>query len=426
MNRDSLRIVGVSLLLIAAGFLLAYQFVEPAPPKTITIASGSKSGAYYHFAKQYRDILKRNGIQLNILETQGSIENISLLKDRKADIAFVQGGTGNSSRDTELVSLGSLYFEPLWVFVRNERGIRRLDELSGMTISAGTEGSGTWAVARKLLADSSVPTDGDNILHLSSRDSARALLKGDIDAAFYVTSPASPLIREMLDAPGLRILNFKRAAAYIHRNTYLSAVSMPQGVISLTRDIPAQDTTLLAPTANLVTRQDLHPALQTLLTQLAAEIHGNGGFFEKPGQFPSAQYLDYPLSDDARRFLESGPSFLQRYVPFWAAVMLDRLKIMLVPLITLMIPLAKILPPTYRWRVRSRIYRWYESLKDIEQRALLATSREERLKLADEITSLEKEVKNLAVPLSYTDEVYNLRLHIDLVARNHSLTEDET
>ena len=418
MNKDSLRIAAISILVLVAGFLFTYQFVEPAPPSEITIATGSKSGAYYANAKRYHELLARQGIKLTVLETAGSLENIDLLASGEADVAFVQGGTGDAAAHPDLVSLGSLYFEPLWVFVKKDAPVAKLGDLRGLKIAAGSKGSGTWAVARQLLDINEVAATDVTIEHLSSTDGARALLNGEVDAAFFVTSAASPLVRDLLNQPKLKLLNFARAAAYTRQHRALSAVTLHQGVISLGADIPPQDMTLLAPAATLAAREDLHPALQTLIVQAASEIHGAGGVFEDPGQFPSTQYIDYPLSADAERYLVNGPSFLQRYLPFWAAVLVDRLKVMLIPLITLMIPLAKILPPAYRWRIRSRIYRWYKDLIRIEHEVLSADTDETRQALLDELAQMEHEVQLLHVPLSYTDEVYNLRLHIELVARS--------
>jgi len=420
MNKDSVRIAAISILVLLAGFLFTYQFVEPAPPREITIATGGASGAYYAFANRYRDVLASQGITLNVLQSAGSLENISLLETAQADAAFVQGGTGNAAQNPDLVSLGSLYFEPLWVFVRADLAdldVTKLSDLSGLKIAAGAEGSGTWAVAKQLLDANNVPSDTRDVQRLSSADAAHALMSGTLDAAFFVTSPTSPLVREMLQQPTLKLLNFDRASAYTRQYRYLSAVTLPRGVISLSADIPAQDVTLLAPAATLAVREDLHPALQTLLVRAAAEIHGSGGVFEQPGQFPSTQHVDFPLSEDARRYLENGPSFLERYLPFWAAVLADRLKVMLIPLITLMFPLAKILPPAYRWRIRSRIFRWYKDLIRIEQATLGETDGVTRQALLNELAVMADEVRDLHVPLSYTDEVYNLRLHIEMVMR---------
>ena len=418
MNKDSVRIVAISIIVLLAGFAFAYQFVEPAPPREITIATGGTGGAYYAFAKRYHETLARQGIKLNILQSAGSIENIALLASGKADVAFVQGGTGDARANPNLVSLGALYFEPLWVFVRADLPVESLSHLRGLKIAAGAEGSGTWAVAKQLLEANQVPTDTPNVSHASSTDAAHALMSGGVDAAFLVSSPASSLVAELLERPELKLLNFDRAAAYTRQLRYLSAVTLHQGVISLGRNIPAQTMTLLAPAATLAAREDLHPALQSLIVQAAREIHGGGGVFEEPGQFPSTHHLDYPLSGDARRTLENGPSFLERYLPFWAAVLVDRLKVMLIPLITLMIPLIKIFPPAYRWRIRSRIFRWYKDLIRIEQSAINASDEGERQALLQELMKMADEVRDLHVPLSYTDEVYNLRLHIEMILRS--------
>ncbi|OEJ67741.1 TAXI family TRAP transporter solute-binding subunit [Magnetovibrio blakemorei] len=421
MNKDSLRIAFVSLIILVAGFGIAYQFVEPAPPRAITIASGGPSGAYFAYANRYAEILARQGITLTVLETAGSLENIDLLASHKVDVAFVQGGTGDAHKNPELVSLGSLYFEPLWVFVRAGLQVEKLNDLNGLKIAAGAMGSGTWAVAQQLLDINQMPTDAPTILHMGSNEAAESLLKGDVDAAFFVTSPTSALIGQLLAEPAqsqVKLLNFIRAPAYTRQLRALSAVTLNQGVISLGRNIPAHDITLLAPAATLAAREDLHPALQTLLVRAASEIHKDGGLFEEPGQFPSSRYVDYPMSDDAERFLKNGPSFLERYLPFWAAVLVDRLKVMLIPLLTLMIPLAKILPPAYRWRIRSRIFRWYKDLIRIEQSALKTQDAKTRTALRAELQTMADEVRDLNVPLSYTDEVYNLRLHIELVMRS--------
>ena len=279
MNKDSLRIAVISIFVLLAGFVFAYQFVEPAPPREITIATGGPSGAYYAFAKRYQGILARQGIKLNVMQTAGSIENIALLSSGQADVAFVQGGTGKAAANPLLVSLGSLYFEPLWVFVRADLDVTKLSDLRGLKVAAGSEGSGTWAVAKQLLDMNQVPSDAPVIQHLASADAVRALMSGTIDAAFFVTSPTSPLVRDLLQQPTLKLMDFERAAAYTRQHRYLSAVILHQGVISLSDNIPASDITLLAPAATLATRETLHPALQTLIVQAASEIHVSGGVF---------------------------------------------------------------------------------------------------------------------------------------------------
>lgn len=420
MNKDSVRIALFGLVVVVAGFVLAYQFVEPSPPSTITIASGSERGAYYQFANRYKEILERQGIKLNVVKTQGSVENIQLLEAGKVDVAFVQGGVGDPVAQPDLVSLGSLYFEPLWVFVRADSAVTRLSDLTAKNMAVGSKGSGTWPVVRQLLALNDLATTGDHLHHVSSADGAESLVAGTVDAAFFITSPKSSLIRELLANASLRVLAFERSEAYVRQMPSLSAVTFPAGVVSLSQNIPAKDVTLLAPAATLATHAELHPALQNLLVQALIEVHGTGGVFEDAGQFPSTRFVDYPLSADAKRYLNDGPPLLQRYLPFWAAVMIDRLKVMLVPLLTLLIPLFKILPPAYRWRVRSSIYSWYKALSDIELRAASASTDQERQALRDELAALEVDVRTLKVPLSYSDELYNLRLHMDLIQKRLS------
>jgi TRAP transporter TAXI family solute receptor len=422
INRDGIRLSFIAIVIAMAGFVIAYQFVEPAPPKHLTIAAGSKSGAYYAFAQRYASILAREGIAVDVLETGGSVDNIALLSNAKADVAFIQGGVGDHTQQPTFQTLGSLYFEPLWVFVRASAPIEVLSDLKGHPIAAGGEGSGTWAVTRQLLSINDVPGDNTNVKHLSNADAVRALLAGNVDAAFFVASPTAPLVHDLLAANGLRLLNFTRAHAYTSQFRYLSAVTLHRGVISLSRDVPPADVALLAPAATLAATEALHPALVQLLVRAMIEVHGAGGLFENPGQFPSTLYADYPINESAQRYLKSGPPFLQRFMPFWAAVLFDRLIILAVPLITLLFPLFKILPPAYRWRVRSRIFRWYGDLAEIERRARAdGGSGEDKSHLIEELDAMAHEVRAMKVPLSYADEAYDLRLHIDLIRRELSV-----
>ncbi|MES9938611.1 MAG: TAXI family TRAP transporter solute-binding subunit [Sedimenticola sp.] len=411
--RDHLHIFGPAIAITLLGFLLAFQFVQPAPPARITIATGGLEGAYSLFGQRYREIIKREDIQLEVLNTKGSVENISLLESGKADIAFVQGGTEQASRGDELISLGSLYFEPIWVFHRSNLTLDRLTGLQEKRVAIGPEGSGTRAVALQLLSDNAITPSNTRLIELSGRPAADALLKGDIDAAFFVASPRSPVVRALLDSTEISLMSFNRADAYARLHRYLSTVVLPEGVINLEHNLPRRETRLLAASANLVAHKDLHPALVDLLLQAASEVHGEGGWFEEQGQFPAAQFLAFPLSKEAKRFYKFGPPLLQRYLPFWAATLVDRLKVMLLPLVALMIPLFKVMPPIYRWRIRSRIYRWY--------REVLAIDRRSDVPGADidvamgELDAIEEDVSKVSVPLSYAEELYDLRLHIGLV-----------
>lgn len=406
-----------AVIITLLGFLIAWQFVNPAPPRTITVATGGKDGAYYHFAKQYRELLAAEGIELKILETAGSVENLRLLAEEPpgADIAFIQGGTGTQSESGHAVSLASLYYEPLWVFYRGEQTIDRLTEFRHKRLSTGAPGSGTRAVALTLLEDNRFDIASGHLLSMDNRSSREALLEGNVDAALLVASPRSELVNQLLHDQNVHLMSFARAEAYTRRHHYLSGVSLPEGVIDLEANIPPTDTHLLAATANLVARDTFHPALVSLLLQVASEVHSKGDIFERPGEFPNTLNLEFLLDDDAERFFKHGPPVLQRYLSFWTANLIDRLKIMLVPLVTLLIPLFKIMPPAYRWRVRKKIYRWYRELQALDIDNPENESIEHLQSLLTRLESIEDEVRKVRVPLSYVDELYDLRLHISLV-----------
>lgn len=412
-----LKTFGPAILIAIAGCFIAWQFVNPAPPDSITIATGQQGGAYVLFAERYREVLAREDITLNILETAGSMENLRLLEEdsHSIDLAFVQGGSATRPHAAGLVSLASLYYEPLWVFYRSTEALTRITQLQDKRIAIGEPGSGTQSVTRTLLQDNGLDDAQVTPLAVGGEAAVSALLDGKADAVFMVASAESPLVQRLLRTPDIRLMSFARAEAYTRQHHYLSHISLPEGVIDLQGNIPPRDTRLLAATANLVTHEDFHPALVSLLLQAAEEIHGDGSLFASPGTFPNQQHLEFPLDSDARRYFRFGPPFLQRFLPFWTANLIDRLKIMLIPLLTLLIPLFKIMPPTYRWQVRKKIYRWYSELKALDfehPEALPAETIKATVRRLDDI---EEEVRKVKVPLSYSDELYNLRLHIDMV-----------
>jgi len=407
-------------LIVGIGFVVAYQFVEPAPPKHIVITTGSESGAYYQFANRYAAILAKNGITLEVKTSAGSLENIERLKNDEAQIGFVQGGVvppkedPDAEDDSGLLSLGSLFYEPVWVFYRGEKKLDRLTDLRGKRIAIGQEGSGVRQLAQQLLVANEIPL-GRNLVPVAGLKAAEELQQGRIDAAFIIAAESAPVVQVLLRSPGVRLMSFAQANAYQRRFPFLTRLTLPQGVADLVRDYPPEDIKVLAPTANLIIRDDLHPALQTLLLQALSDVHGKSGFFQDAGEFPSYMDQMLPLSPDAARYFKSGSPFLQRYLPFWLAVLIDRLIVLLVPIIALLIPLLKIAPAIYTWRVRSKIFRIYGELKfleeDIKQHSDIERAGEYRLRL----DTLEDEASQLHVPLGFTDLVYTLREHVNLV-----------
>jgi len=404
-----------ALLLVLAGFFVAWHFVQPAPPRSITIATGAADGAYYLFAERYQRLLAQNGVTLVVRETAGSGENLELLKSGQVDLAFVQGGTDAPDSSADVTALGSLYYEPLWLFYRKPEHADRLTDFQGLRLATGNAGSGTHALVQTLLAANRIDAQSASLRDIGGAEAAAALQADQVDAAFFVASPDAPLIRSLLQHQDLRLMSFARAAAYTRLNHALASVTLPEGAIDLQRDIPAQDVTLLAATANLVARSDFHPALVSLLMQDVAEVHGAGGLFEPPGEFPSAAHVDFPLNPQAAHYFRYGQPFLQRYLSFWTANLIDRLKVMLLPLFTLLVPMFKLMPPLFRWQVRRKVYRWYRELRSLDLHQPEIESGATLTEMLRRLDAIEEEVRQVRVPLSYGDELYNLRLHIGLV-----------
>lgn len=411
-------------LIAGVGFVIAFQFVEPAPPRHVIMTSGGDSGAYYHFAKRYEAILARAGITLEVRTSEGSVQNLERLRSGEAQIGFIQGGVveqpDNADIDQEpenygLLSLGSVFYEPVWVFYRGET-IDRLSDLQGKRIAIGQEGSGIRQLAQRLLEDNEVDFKA-NTLPISGLDAAEELQQGRIDAAFIIAAEHAPVVQVLLRSPGVKLMNFSQSFAYERRYPFLTRLTMPKGVADLVRDLPPEDTRVLAPTASLVVSEDLHPALQNLLLQAARQVHGKPGFFQTANEFPAYMDAMLPLSSEADRFFKSGPPFLQRYLPFWLAVLVDRLIVLLVPVIALLIPLMRVAPALYSWRVRSKVFRCYGELKFLEDDLKNHYDPARLEEYRSRLDTLDEEAAVLHVPLGYTDLVYTLREHVNLVRR---------
>ena len=424
-TKDLTGTYGIATVLVLAGLFAAYQFVDPAPPREIVLATGEVDGAYQSFGAQYADILGRHGISVQLKTTAGSVENLELLAaDTGVHLAFVQSGLAESYAEPSVMALGSLYFEPLWLFIRDELEVKHLGDLEGARVTIGAEGSGTRAVGMSLLEANGVNASNTRLLDLPHADAVVALANAEIDAAFVVASSESDVIRQMIKQPGVHLFDFDRGGAYARLYPFLSSVSLPEGVMDLAANLPATDVTTIAPTAMLAARKDLHPALVDLLLAAALEIHGDSSLLSDPGQFPTAQFADLPISEEATRFYRYGPPFLQRVLPFWAATLIDRLKIMLLPLLALAIPLVKLMPPLYRWRIRSRFLRLYDEVQRLDPDHADNLADLDVARNLQELDRIDHAVTHTSVPRTYTGDLYKLRRDIDLVRRRlHSVEE---
>lgn len=415
--RTQLPYLVFALFAIAGAFYFAYQFVEPAPPKELTIMTGREDGAYYRVAQNYAKRLKQHGITLHVKTSAGSVENLRHLNDQESDIdlAFVQGGTAKATHESTLLGLASVYYEPLWLFLPRDQNIEFITQLSGKRIAVGADGSGTSTITKTLLEANQLLQDQYTAVPLSGKEATNALLSGEVDALFSVGALDSPTIIEMLNNESVQPLSLRRAQAYARRFPFLSPVKLYEGTVSLEHNIPASTLDLVAPAATLVAKESLHPALVSLVMQVATDVHSKGTELAPPGVFPNSQWLDFEQHDEAARFIENGAPFLQRYLPFWAATLIDRLKVMLLPMIALVLPLSRLLPPTYRWRMRRRVYQWYDEVKMIDTAAHDDQSEFSQFDCLTALDEIEAEIRQVDVPLSFHSELYTLRQHTELM-----------
>jgi TRAP transporter TAXI family solute receptor len=418
--RDLVATAGPTLLLIVGLCVLAYVIVDPAPPRKVSLATGQENSAYEAFGKQYAAQLAKDKIKLTLVPSLGSQQNLQRLQEGKVDVAFVQSGSTDEAEAQRkgLVSLGSLFTEPVWLFLREDVKATQLSELKGLKINLGPEGTGVPKLFRQVLSLNGVAPTDLTIGALENTPATVELLEGRIDGLVFSSGPEALLVQMLLQTPGIKLVNFDQAEAYSRRLPFLSHVVLPRGIVDLGKDLPPQDYQLIAPTATLVARSDLHPALVELFVQAASEIHGNAGWFQRQGQFPSAQYTEIPVAREAAKFYKDGPPLLQRYMPFWVANLFDRLWVVVVALAALIIPFSKVVPPLYVWRIKSRLYRWYGQLRVVEQtldeaepaqRAAVCTH------LLKRLDDIEERVNHMSIPLAFADNLYGLRSHINFV-----------
>lgn len=436
----SLRVLllsaGPLALWVVGAVVLAFWWLNPNPPQRVVLATGPEQSAYAAFGQRYADALARNGIELVLLPSEGSLHNLELLRSGQADLGFVQGGSAplTSSDQQALLSLGSLFVEPLWVFYREQavqqlggdalhKRVSRLPQLSGWRVDVGTPGSGVPQFFSSILATNRL-SDKHVVLSNNDQTSATvAFLAGELDALVFASAPESPMVQMLLQTPGVALLPFAQSEAYARRLGFLKPVVLPQGVVDLATNVPARDVPLIATTTSLVARVDTHPAVLQLMAQTAVGLHGSASWFSQAREFPNLAHAEVPLAAEAVRVLSGGSSFLQRYVPFWLANLVERMWLAMGLIVALALPLSRIVPPLYTMRIRSRVYRWYAELRDIEDRAIsaqvtaTAATGEGLSVLLGELNALEVKAAGMVVPLAYNDELYALRGHIQLVRK---------
>jgi len=355
-------------------------------------------------------------VTLKILPSEGSRDNLARLSDPGAqvDVGFVLGGEATAKQVDHLMSLGSISYQPLMIFYRGAPK-RLLSEFKGLRLDIGPEGSGANNLARTLLAANGIKADdGTTYIDTASDDTVRALHESRIDA-FFAMSDSTPtaLMRQLLRSPEVHLFHFSQADGYARRYAYLNKLLLPKGALDFGENIPPEDVQLIGPTVELIARDNLHPALSDVLLEAAREVHGRPGLYKKRGEFPAPQEHEFRISPDASRYYASGKGFLYRTFPFWIASLIARVVALLVPVILVLIPAMRIVPALYRWRMTSRIYRWYGALQRLERDALKPeVDAERRLQLVHQLDQIERSVVKLTVPAAFGDVLYGLRGHI--------------
>ncbi len=428
--RDLLVSAGPLAILTILALILAFWWLNPTPPKQVSLATGPAQSAYETFGKRYQAALAQEGIEVRLQQTDGSSDNLALLREGKVDLAFVQGGTGALQQDDRehLVSLGSLFYEPLWVFYQTQllvpsktqassapasRPLQSLPQLKGLRLNVGTAGSGLPVLFDSLLEANGMSRADARLSELGPTDAVVKFLAGELDVLVFASAPESLMVQMLLQTPGVALMDFPQNEAYARRFPFLSAVTLPRGVVDLARDIPQDDVRLLASTTALLSRDTTHPALLELFARAGQSLHRDAGWFNRARDFPNTRLSELPIAGEADRAINEPVPLLQRYLPFWAANLVERMWLVLGLLVAALLPLSRIVPPLYQLRVRSRVFRWYGRLRDIEQD--IATGAMPADQLAAALDRLETQVEQVKVPLSYADELYALRQHIRLV-----------
>lgn len=425
----SIRDLAISagpVAVLAIGLLvLAYWWLDPNPPKKVVLATGPAQSAYHEFGLRYQKALKAYGIDVELQPSEGSPSNLRLLRGGKADLGFVQGGGSERSATEEsgIVSLGSLFLEPVWLFYREAvarekapgGALTSLTQLQDLRVNIGARGSGVPNLMRKLFEANRMDPAQLKLSRLDQTSATVAFLDGELDALVFASAPESLMVQMLLQTPGVKLLDFSQSEAYSRRFPFLTPVVLPRGVVDLSQDQPPQDVRLVATTTNLLAREGTHPALLQLFAQAARDLHGPAGWFQRAGSFPNVEHSEFPVAAEAERTIRNGRPFLQRWLPFWIANLIERMWLALGIILAVLLPLSRIVPPLYQFRIRSRVFRWYGQLRDLENR--LAEQPQEAPAVVKELDALGEKVGRITVPLAYAEELYALRNNIDGVRR---------
>jgi TRAP-type uncharacterized transport system substrate-binding protein len=405
------------VLSIAIAYFTYNRILKLLPPDSVTIAAGTEGSAYNDLAQQYRAILARDGIEVEILETAGSVENAARVAgpEADADVAFVQGGVPVPD-DRPVEALAATFLEPLWVMHRGA-----LDSPAdptgwrGLRIAAGAEGSGTRFVIDALARATGQSIAGNTLVPLGGAEAADALLAGEVDAAIFVAPVTAPYLQGLFESDRVITAAIRDSEALSRQLAFVQQTTIPRSGFDYAAQHPPEDIELIAMVARLVARADLHPAAIDRLINAAREVHSKRDLITDQNAFPSTTNISMPLNAQAENLLKKPPSPLYRFLPYWVVAQINSFAILLVPLLVIILPLARILPGIYEWQMRARVYRRYPELREIERAAGSAIDPAEISALESRLGRIEDEVSRLSLPLRYREYAYTLRVHINLV-----------
>ncbi|MBU3620495.1 TAXI family TRAP transporter solute-binding subunit [Polynucleobacter sp. CS-Odin-A6] len=418
--------LGIALVVLVGILFATLWILVPPPPRSIELATGFQTGLYQQFGEKLQSELTQEGVSLKLRTTGGTSDNLALINDPNSgvDFAMVQGGVADISKYPNLVSIAGVFYEPVWVWYRessfkNEAGkLGLLSQLKGKRVSIGNEGSGTLSLASQLLEASGLSMNDVHAEKLKPLEALEKFKKGELDAVFLVVAAEAPIMKSFYEVADIRLMNFEQADAYIHLFPFLSKVTVPRGVVSIANDLPRRDIQVLAATATLVGKDDVSPAVVTLLLGATYDVLKSYSYLQKPGEFPSGSGLDFPVHIDAEIYLKDGPSFLHRHLPFWTAVWIGRFAKIVIPLLVILIPLFTYIPAIKNLSLRLKLSQVYEELKVIEKNALNPVLREKNYK---DLESIERRVGNIKVSMLDAKELYDLKGHVGEVRHRLSL-----
>ena len=438
--RDMLASIGPVLFLALALLAAAYWWLDPQPPRTVTLATGPAGSAYAEFGQRYAEALKGQGIRVQLLSTEGPAANLAALREGRAQVAFVRGGSADMGDDAShgVMSLGALFYEPLWLFYRPaalqakakaaghgtatvkpaapaDARLTSLTQLRGLRVNLDQPGSGVPELMNRILQANGLMSNEIIASELAPEAAAQALQAGQIDVLVLMTAPESAVVQRLVQQPDILLAELPQADALARRFPFLQTVTLPRGMVDLANDLPPESIGLLAATTALLTHEDTHPALRQLFAQTALQIHGGSGWFNGTRDFPNTRTSELPVSPEGDRAINGTPPIYQRYLPFWASNLMERMWLVIGGLIVLLLPLSRVVPPLYTYRVRRRVFRWYERLRQVE--AHMDEGDADTAELLDELDELDRVAAQITVPLAHADELYALRNNIEKTRR---------